>query len=119
MENDFVLDIVDEIAILQINLIRVTLNDIQEFRQSIDSIITKEINKIIIDFSKCTYIDSSVIGLLITFTKELRKSGGDIKLIVPQNGGSLNIFVQTSLNKIFLQFPDRQKALESFRNEVS
>jgi anti-sigma B factor antagonist len=116
MVNDLVLDIVDGIAIQQINLIRLTMNDTQGFKLSLNSIIMDGFNKIIIDFSNCTYIDSSVIGLLITFTKELRKSGGDIKLIVPRNGSVLNIFVQTSLNKIFLQFPDRQKALDSFRN---
>ena len=51
---------------------------------------------------------------MVTLVKELRNSGGDIKLIMPQKGNILNIFAQTGLNKIFSQFSTRELAMTSF-----
>jgi len=92
MLNDFILEIVDGIAIEKLNMTRVTIKETQEFKETINSLIINGHNKIIIDFSECNYVDSSIIGVMVTLVKELRNSGGDIKLIMPQKGNILNIF---------------------------
>ncbi len=114
MLNDFILEIVEGVAIEKINMTRVTIKETQEFKQALNSIIKTVHNKIIIDFSGCDYVDSSIIGVMVTFAKELSKTGGEIKLIMPEKGNVLNIFAQTGLNKIFSQFSTRELALASF-----
>jgi len=118
MLDNFILEIVNGIAIEKVNIIRVTVKEIQEFKETLSSIISNGYNKIIIDFSECNYVDSSVIGLMITTVRELRSSGGDIKLIMPENGNILNVFAQTGLNKIFDQFSSRELTLASFIKKI-
>ncbi len=114
MLDNFILEILDGVAIEKINLTRVTMKETQEFKHAINSIISNGYKKIIIDFSECHYADSSIIGVMVTSLKELRSLSGDIKLILPENGNILNIFAQTSLNKVFSHFSTRELALASF-----
>jgi anti-anti-sigma regulatory factor len=51
--------------------------------------------------------------VIVTFTKELRNKGGDIRGIIIE-GSMLNMFAQTGMEKIFRYFPNQELAVTSF-----
>jgi anti-anti-sigma factor len=42
---------------------------------------------VLVDLSDCTFIDSSMIGVLVTRARELMREGHRIELVAPRNGG--------------------------------
>ncbi len=58
------------------------------------------VNHFIFDFSSCEMIDSSGIGLLVSLTKELKSSNGDLVLRNPGRD-ILQMFSDTGLDRIF------------------
>ncbi len=113
MNEDFTVEIVDGIAIVKLNMMRATIKEAQEFKKTLQSVYQNNYNKIIIDFSDCSFVDSSVIGVIVTFSKELKIKGGEIKNIIHE-GAILNMFAQTGLEKIIRHYPNREIALASF-----
>ncbi len=113
MSGDFTIELVGGIAIIKLNMMRATVKEAQEFKKTIQSVLHDGNNKIIIDFSECNFIDSSIIGVIVTFSKDLRNKGGEIKGIINERT-LLNLFIQTGLEKIIHHYPNRELALSSF-----
>ena len=110
---DFLIEKVKGIHIIKVNVIRATIREAEEFKQKLNSIILAEHYKIIIDFTNCHYVDSVIVGVMLTVVKTIRKNNGDILAITPP-GSINNIFAQTGLDKIFKQFDTRENAIASF-----
>lgn len=113
MNEDFTVEIVDGIAIVKLNMMRATIKEAQEFKKTLQSVFQNGNHKIIINFSECSFVDSSIVGVIVTFSKELKIKGGEIKSII-QEGTLLNLFTQTGLEKIIRHYPNRETALASF-----
>lgn len=113
IKDDFTISIIDGVSIIKVNSVRATLNETRVFKQLIDSLITANHNKIIIDFSETLFLDSSIASVMIKLVKEIRKSNGDIITVTPK-GNVNNIFLKTGLNKIFKQFENTDSAVISF-----
>lgn len=113
MSEDFVVEIVDGVAIIRLNMMRATIKEAQEFKKTLQSITQKGNDKVIVDFSQCNFVDSSILGVIVTFAKELRGKGGDIRGIIIE-GSMLNMFTQTGMEKVFRYFPNQETALSSF-----
>lgn len=113
MFEDFVVENFGGIVIVKLNLMRATIKEVQEFKKTLQSIIQKDENKIIIDFSECHFVDSSIIGVIVTLSKDLKNRGGEIRTIIAE-GSLLKMFVQTGLEKIFRHYTNRELALASF-----
>lgn len=110
---DFQIEIVNGVALVKVNLPRITFNKAEEFTQLLDTLLAAKHSKIIIDFSECHYIDSMIVGVMVKAVKSVRKKNGDIHVITPS--GSINVmFARTGLYKIFKQFWTVEKAIESF-----
>ena len=113
---DFLIDIVNAISIVNVKIPRVTSDKAEEFNQLLDTLLEANHSKIIMDLSDCQYIDSMIIGIMVQTLKTARKKGGDILVITP--GGSINVlFARTGLYKIFKQFWTIEKAIECFTAE--
>ena len=113
---DFLIDIVNAISIVNVKIPRVTSDKAEEFNQLLDTLLEANHSKIIMDLSDCQYIDSMIIGIMVQTLKTARKKGGDILVITP--GGSINVlFARTGLYKIFKQFWTIEKAIEYFTVE--
>ena len=107
----FMSDIVDGISILTINIKYPSLNDINEFKKSLDDLLANH-NKIIIDFSNCDFIDSVILGVVVITHKKLQKQRGCIFTIT--SPGKIKIlFGQTGLDRIIKNFSTRELALNS------
>lgn len=112
-KEDFSITIVDGISLIKVNSIRATLNEAKIFKQLINSLLSANHNKIIIDFSETLFLDSSIVSVMIKIVKEIRKNNGDIITVTPK-GNINNIFLRTGLNKIFKQYEDIDSAILSF-----
>ena len=113
MSGDFTIELVGGIAIIKLNMMRATVKEAQEFKKTIQSVLQDGNHKIIIDFSECNFIDSSIIGVIVTLSKDLRNKGGEIKGIINERT-LLNLFIQTGLEKIIHHYSNRELALSSF-----
>jgi anti-anti-sigma factor len=68
--------------------------------ESLDLVRTGTVTHFIFDFSNCEMIDSSGIGLLVSLTKELKSTSGDLVLRNPGRD-ILQMFSDTGLDRIF------------------
>ena len=93
--------------------IRLSIKERMEFEGRIIDITKKGLKKIIIDFSKTKYIDSSCLGVIAGFVARLRAEGGDIKLCCI-NKNILKILEMTNLHTVIKIYDDKKSAVEDF-----
>ena len=117
MEN-FTLKIVDHIAIIKVELVSATLRDSQALwdMMDIDSIFEKQ--KIIIDLSGCTFIDSTFIGMIVKIFRRINENDGNLKLVFPQIT-DLESFRVIGITKILECFGTLANAIESYNPDSS
>ena len=62
---------VDGVFVIAVNLIRATINEAVAFRKIVEEEINSGRTKLVIDLSKCVYIDSVFLGTIIVASKML------------------------------------------------
>jgi anti-anti-sigma factor len=110
---DFPVENIKGISIITINVPRATSSESEEFKQILHALMLANQNKIIVDFSDCTFADSMMIGLLVETAKAIREKNGDILIVTPTNSIKI-MFARMGLYKIFKQFWTKAEAIESF-----
>jgi anti-sigma B factor antagonist len=85
----------------------------QELKQRVLDEAEGGARRILIDFAKTAYIDSSGLGVLVSLAKRLRELGGDIRL-ANLNDDLQTLFELTKLDTLFQISDTRERALESF-----
>jgi len=83
MEN-FTLNLVDNIAVIKVELITATLRDSQALWDMMDIESIFEKNKIVIDLSGCGFVDSTFIGMIVKIFRKVNDRDGKLKLVYPQ-----------------------------------
>src|SRR2546430_15338609 len=63
----------------------------QELKQKVLDALEEGSRKVVIDFSKTGYIDSSGLGGLVSLSKKIREQGGELRL-VGVNGDLQTVF---------------------------
>jgi len=99
--------------IRQVNLARATIIEALEFKNIIDYDIEEGNHNIIIDLSKCDFLDSTFIGVLVVTWKKLKSKGGKLKLVKPGNFAK-SVFHLTGNIEIFECYDSIDAALSSF-----
>jgi anti-sigma B factor antagonist len=84
-----------------------------QLRQAIAGFADREYQKLIIDLSGVTYINSTGIGVLVSAHTTYSKKGWHVK-IVGVNKNISNIFVITKLTLVFEVHDSREEAMKSF-----
>ena len=79
---DFEININNDVLVIEVDLFRASLSDADKFKVILENEIENGFKNIIIDLSKCTFIDSSFIGALVVTLKKLNEIGGELKLII-------------------------------------
>lgn len=71
-----------------------------EFREKVNDLISKGQNSFLLDFSNCTFVDSTGLGVLVGIYKKCKELNGTFKLrsINPQ---VMKVFKLTRLDKVF------------------
>lgn len=78
----------------------IDINTAPDIKKSFEKLIAKKDLKVVINFSKVTYVDSSGLATLVEILKNMRGYGGKLKLSdVPAKVKSL--FEITKLEKLF------------------
>ena len=72
-----------------------------------------EPRRLLIDFSRTGYIDSSGLGALVSISKKIREAGGELRLS-GLNDDLRSLFELTKLDTLFAIAETPQQALASF-----
>ena len=117
MEN-FSVKIVEDITVIKVELISATLRDSQPLWDLMDIESIFENQKIIIDLSGCTFIDSTFIGMIVKIYRKVTEKSGILKLVFPQIT-DLESFRVIGITKIMECYRSQAMAIESFNPESS
>lgn len=77
------------------------VDEADELRQKLNSLIDKGEKNFSLDFSKCTFIDSTGLGVLVSIYKKCKNINGSFKLYSINNADVMKIFNMTRLDKVF------------------
>ncbi|HDS09236.1 MAG TPA: anti-sigma factor antagonist [Firmicutes bacterium] len=93
--------------------VRLSIKERMAFEGEIIKLSEKGNNKIVIDFSKTKYIDSSCLGVIAGFISRLRETGGDIRLC-SINNNIRKILEMTNLHTVITIYEDKNEAVKDF-----
>ncbi len=114
---DFEKIYVDGVFVIAVNLICSTLNEAIAFRKLIEEEINSGHTKLVIDLSKCDYIDSTFFGGIIWALGELSNKGKKLKVVKPAIAGEF-IFTKTHTQSLFDIYKTREEAIKSFDEDI-
>lgn len=112
---DFTISMVDGIPVLKFNMLRASIKETKAFKQNLIQLLAANHRYIIIDFTDCAFIDSAIVGVMVTIVKDVRNRKGDILAVTPP-GTINNMFAQTGLDRVFKKFESISSALASLSN---
>jgi len=108
---------VDGVFVIAVNQTRSTINEANEFRQTIEEEINSGHTNLVIDLSKCDYIDSTFFGAIIRALGELSEKGRKLK-VVKQAISKEDIFTITNTLSVFDLYKTREDAIKSFEEDI-
>ena len=114
---DFEKTYVDGVFVIAVNLIRATINEAVAFKKIVVGEINSGQTQVVIDLSKCNYIDSSFFGAIIVASKILIDNGYKLKVVKPTMVGEY-IFSHTNYLKVFDKYKTRESAVKSFDEDI-
>jgi anti-sigma B factor antagonist len=85
----------------------------QELKDLVQAALDKGERRLLIDFSRTGYIDSSGLGALVSISKKIREAGGELRLS-GLNEDLRSLFELTKLDTLFAIAETPQQALSSF-----
>ena len=71
--------------------------------------------KIIVDISKCDFIDSTFLGVLVASLTRTIEIGGDIKIVIASSSFVEGIVNNSGILRVFEIYTSVEDALESFQ----
>jgi anti-sigma B factor antagonist len=92
----------------------IDINTAPDIKKSFEKILTKKDPKVIINFSKVTYVDSSGLATLVEILKNMRAYGGRLRLtnLSPK---IKSLFEITKLEKLFEIMAEEEEAISTFQ----
>jgi len=108
---------VNDVVIIAINLNRAILHEAVAFRKIVDDEIDSGQTNLVIDLSKCAYIDSTFFGAIIATSKKLINIGYKLKVVEPSIAGEY-LFTYTNTVKVFDKYKTREDAIKSFEEDI-
>ncbi|MCH7963610.1 MAG: STAS domain-containing protein [Bacteroidetes bacterium] len=114
---DFEKIYLDGVFVIAVNLNRSTINEAIIFRKILKEEINSGHTKLVIDLSKCVYIDSTFFGAIIVASRMLNDIGYKLKVVKPAIAGEY-IFTHTNTLKLFDKYKTREEAIKSFDEDI-
>ena len=105
------------IYIIAVNISRSTIKESYEFRKVIEEEINSGHTNLVIDLSKCDYIDSTFFGGIIWAFSKLSDIGKKLKIVKYDNPKE-DIFTTTKTFEIFDLYGTREEAIKSFEGDI-
>ena len=91
----------------------IDINSSPVIKKSFDKLLSSKTPKIIVNFSKVTYVDSSGLATLVEILKNMRSYGGRLRL-TNLSSKIKSLFEITKLEKLFEIMADEQDAISTF-----
>ncbi len=85
----------------------------QELGDGVRQVLEQGARKVVINFTKVTYMDSSGVGELVGCYTSIKNRGGDLR-VCGMNGRILSLIKMTSLNSVFEVRDTELEALAGF-----
>ena len=104
---------IDDILVIAVNPTRATINEAIVFRTVVKEDINSGYNKLVIDLSKCDYIDSTFFGAIIMALGMMNDIGDKLRVVKPVNPKE-DIFITTNTIRLFDLYKTREDAIKSF-----
>jgi anti-anti-sigma factor len=101
------------VALLEVSGSLIGGDETDKVRAAVAGFIDREYQKLIIDLSGVTYLNSTAIGVLVSAQTSYARKGWQIKLC-GVNKNISNIFVITKLTLVFDVHDTRAEAVKSF-----
>ena len=114
--DDFEKIYADDVFIIAVNLSRSTINEAFAFRKVVEEEINSGHTKLVIDLSKCDYIDSTFFGAIIMALNMMNDSGRKLRIVKPVNPKE-SIFITTNTLGLFDVYKTREDAIKSFESD--
>jgi anti-anti-sigma factor len=103
----------NKVIVLNVNLVRATLKEAEEFKSQLMEEIGNGNKKIVVNLSRCEFIDSTFLGSLVVTLKKITGIGGDLRLVGFQPAVS-SMFELTRMYRVFESFKTPEEAVKSF-----
>jgi anti-sigma B factor antagonist len=100
------------VAVLQVEG-QLIVGNRQELKDLVQAALDRGDRRLLIDFSRTGYIDSSGLGALVSISKRIREAGGELRLS-GLNEDLRSLFELTKLDTLFSIADTPQQALASF-----
>ena len=100
------------VAVLQVEG-QLIVGNRQELKDLVQAALDRGERRLLIDFSRTGYIDSSGLGALVSISKRIREAGGELRLS-GLNEDLRSLFELTKLDTLFSIADTSQQALGSF-----
>lgn len=105
--------ILHNVAVLELDGKFTTEQEATQFRSTVNDLIRRNIQKIVVDFGKVEYISSKGLGTIVGAMSSVRKLGGDLCIAnATEKTGPL--FQVTQIVKVLRIYDTVEKAVEGF-----
>lgn len=104
---------IEDIIVVKVDLAIATLRDAKPFWEEMEEGAIFNQEKIIVDLSACTYVDSTFIGIIIKMLRKVTEKKNQLKLVYPQKENVINIWA-FGLTKVIECFETLKEATDSF-----
>ena len=108
---------VDGVFVVAVNITRATINEAIAFRKILEEEINSGHTKLVIDLSKCDYIDSTFFGAIIVASRMMIHIGSKLKVVEPDIAGEY-LFTYINTLKVFDKYKTREAAIKSFEEDI-
>jgi len=101
------------IAVVRVGETRMMYPLLADFSGVVAQLLAAGSRKVLLDFSKVTYVDSATIGCLMDLYRQTTAAGGTLKLAGVQKRVE-TMLTMTGAHNFLKMFPDEAEALKSF-----
>lgn len=91
----------------------IDINTAPEIKKSFKEMLSKKTPKLVINFTKVSYVDSSGLATLVEILKNMRSYGGRMRL-TNLSAKIKSLFEITKLDKLFEIMADEAEAISTF-----
>jgi len=102
--------------VINVNLVRATLNEAAEFREYLNEAILGTDIDLIVNLSDCQHLDSTFLGVLVSGYKKLKSKNRSLVIIEPTDQSRVFLTLN-SIGKIFPLYDSVTSALADIENK--
>jgi len=102
--------------VINVNLVRATLNEAAEFREYLNEAILGTDIDIVVNLSDCQHLDSTFLGVLVSSYKKLKSKNRSLVIIEPTDQSRVFLTLN-SIGKIFPLYDSVSSALADIENK--